>query len=116
MNRRGFLKLFASAAPVAVVAPTYFFAPIGGWKSDVIVNPDYYGIQWPYTIGGDVDGGMAYYEVGGPPKLIYPTVRETILPTGVVKRIKGVLEFPASTVGQDIIIEYKFSRRSRRGR
>jgi hypothetical protein len=31
MNRRNFLKLFASAAPVAVVAPTYFFAPVGGW-------------------------------------------------------------------------------------
>lgn len=31
MNRRNFLKLFAGAAPVAAVAPTYFFAPVGGW-------------------------------------------------------------------------------------
>lgn len=31
MNRRNFLKLLASAAPVAAVAPKYFFAPVGGW-------------------------------------------------------------------------------------
>jgi hypothetical protein len=42
MNRRGFLKLFGGAAAVATVAPTYFFSPIGGWKSDVIVNPTTY--------------------------------------------------------------------------
>jgi len=39
MDRRSFLKLFAAAGPVAVVAPKYFFAPVGGWKSDVIVHP-----------------------------------------------------------------------------
>lgn len=39
MNRRNFLKLFASAAPVAAVAPKYFFAPLGGWHSEVIANP-----------------------------------------------------------------------------
>jgi hypothetical protein len=33
MNRRYFLKLFAAAGPVAAVAPTYFFAPVGGWKT-----------------------------------------------------------------------------------
>ena len=31
MDRRSFLKLFAAAGPVAAVAPTYFFAPVGGW-------------------------------------------------------------------------------------
>lgn len=31
MNRRNFLKLLSAAAPVAAAAPTYFFAPIGGW-------------------------------------------------------------------------------------
>lgn len=39
MDRRGFLKLFAAAAPVAAIAPKYFFAPIGGWQSDVIHSP-----------------------------------------------------------------------------
>jgi len=39
MNRRSFLKLFATAGPAAVVAPTYFFAPVGGWHSDVIFHP-----------------------------------------------------------------------------
>jgi len=39
MNRRSFLKIFGLAAPVAAVAPTYFFAPIGGWKSEVIAHP-----------------------------------------------------------------------------
>lgn len=33
MNRRSFLSLFGSAAAVAAVKPTYFFAPVGGWKS-----------------------------------------------------------------------------------
>jgi hypothetical protein len=33
MNRRASLKLFAAAGPVAAVAPTYFFAPVGGWKT-----------------------------------------------------------------------------------
>jgi hypothetical protein len=40
VNRRGFLKLLGMAAPAAVVAPKYFFAPLGGWTSDVIVPPD----------------------------------------------------------------------------
>lgn len=40
MNRRSFLKLFAAAGPAAAIAPTYFFAPIGGWKSDLIINPN----------------------------------------------------------------------------
>lgn len=39
MNRRDFLRLFAAASPAAAVAPTYFFAPVGGWKSDLILNP-----------------------------------------------------------------------------
>ena len=37
--RRDFLRMLGLAAPVAAVAPTYVFAPIGGWRSDVIVNP-----------------------------------------------------------------------------
>lgn len=42
MNRRGFLKLFggaAAATAAAAIAPKYFFAPIGGWKSSILVNP-----------------------------------------------------------------------------
>jgi hypothetical protein len=30
MNRRGFLRLLGGAAP-AIIHPTYFFAPRGGW-------------------------------------------------------------------------------------
>jgi hypothetical protein len=37
MNRRSFLSLFAGAAAASTVS--YFLPPIGGWKSDVIVNP-----------------------------------------------------------------------------
>lgn len=36
MNRRRFLGLLAGAG--AASATSYFFAPIGGWKSDVIVH------------------------------------------------------------------------------
>jgi hypothetical protein len=39
MNRRRFLQMLGMAAPVAAVAPTYFFAPVGGWHSDVIAHP-----------------------------------------------------------------------------
>lgn len=46
LTRRGFLKMLGMAAPVAV-APTYFFAPIGGWKSDLIAQPmGLDGIPW----------------------------------------------------------------------
>lgn len=40
MNRRGFLKLFGNAAIVASTNPVHFIAPIGGWTSDVIINPN----------------------------------------------------------------------------
>lgn len=39
MNRRNFLRTLFGAAAVQA-APTYFLPPIGGWKSDVIVNPN----------------------------------------------------------------------------
>jgi hypothetical protein len=42
MDRRQFLRTLGLAAPVAVVAPTYFFAPIGGWHSDVIAHANFY--------------------------------------------------------------------------
>jgi hypothetical protein len=53
MNRRRFLAILAGAAPVAAVAPTYFFAPVGGWKSDVIVRP-------PEDVDEDEDGSLGY--------------------------------------------------------
>lgn len=34
--------MFGLGVGVATVAPTYFFSPIGGWKSDVIVHDDYF--------------------------------------------------------------------------
>lgn len=53
MDRRSFLKLFAAAGPVAAAAPTYFFAPVGGWKSDTIVNPF---VSPPWMAGDQVIG------------------------------------------------------------
>jgi len=31
MNRRSFLSMMGFVAPAAIVKPTYFFAPPGGW-------------------------------------------------------------------------------------
>lgn len=42
LSRRGFFRLLGAAAVAPVLEPIakrYFFSPIGGWKSDVIVNP-----------------------------------------------------------------------------
>lgn len=39
MHRRSFLRLLGFTAPVIAAKPTYFFAPIGGWESEVIANP-----------------------------------------------------------------------------
>ena len=46
LNRRNFLRLAAGA--VAVPTVSYFFAPVGGWKSDVIVHP-----QELYKLNGE---------------------------------------------------------------
>lgn len=35
LDRRGFLRLLGGAAVVGVVAPTYVFAPSGGWPPAV---------------------------------------------------------------------------------
>lgn len=35
LSRRGFLKMLGGAAVVTAVAPTYVFAPTGGWGSKV---------------------------------------------------------------------------------
>ena len=73
ITRRGFFGLFGAAAVAAVVKPTYFFAPIGGWTSDSIINPyepDL--IINPYDLWADpltpemVDSslfGLRYYQV-----------------------------------------------------
>jgi hypothetical protein len=62
MDRRSFLKLFAAAAPVAVVAPTYFFAPRGGWPQRFL-SVDY-GCVPDRTVAG-------LYLVGDPHSMIY---------------------------------------------
>jgi hypothetical protein len=46
VNRRGFLQLLAGSAAAAVAAAvaapkvSYFFAPVGGWESDIILQAD----------------------------------------------------------------------------
>ena len=45
MNRRDFLKSFLAAAPTAVVAPKYFFAPVGGWRAQPSVDPRLFAYQ-----------------------------------------------------------------------
>ena len=35
LSRRGFLRLLGGAAVVGVVAPTYVFAPSGGWNNGI---------------------------------------------------------------------------------
>jgi hypothetical protein len=37
-SRRGFLKMLGLAIPVAAAAPSYFFAPAGGWYSGGFVS------------------------------------------------------------------------------
>jgi hypothetical protein len=39
MNRRNFLRSFLGAAVVASTNPVHFIAPIGGWSSPTIINP-----------------------------------------------------------------------------
>jgi len=38
MDRREFLRMLGMAGPVAAAAPTYFFAPIGGWVQPTFVS------------------------------------------------------------------------------
>jgi hypothetical protein len=68
MNRRNFLRLLAGAA--AAPAVTYFLPPIGGWKSDVIVNPF---ASPPWMAGDQIIAdpslwGLPFYvsNIGGP--------------------------------------------------
>lgn len=63
MDRRGFLKLFATALPVAAVAPTYFFAPIGGWKSKAIWHSPW--DTWSYSPRSNVEIYNVAVPVGG---------------------------------------------------
>lgn len=82
MNRRSFLRILAGAAPVAAIAPTYFFAPLGGWKPVIsrfdmaqwmadrnirieTANITIYGIVWSVPLGdpevfydGPIYGGI----------------------------------------------------------
>ena len=56
INRRSFLRRLFGVA-TAAAAPTYFFAPIGGWKSDTIINPN----DWrPSAYHTMVDGPITY--------------------------------------------------------
>lgn len=52
MNRRHFLKLLSATAPVAAAAPTYFFAPRGGWhqRAGRIYPSVDYGEHSPYLM------------------------------------------------------------------
>jgi hypothetical protein len=70
MNRRGFLKLFATAAP------TYFLPPIGGWSSDVIVHPGIPGRHYDILKYDDVTQGPITYNdllSGGQSRYIHLT-------------------------------------------
>lgn len=39
MDRRSFFRGLFGAVAVASTNPVSFFAPIGGWSSDVLINP-----------------------------------------------------------------------------
>jgi hypothetical protein len=47
-TRRGFIGMLGAVA----VKPTYFFAPVGGWTSDVIINPNNLSKPQPINVAG----------------------------------------------------------------
>lgn len=63
----------------AVIAkPTYFFAPVGGWSSDVIINPANFHtaamtVSGGYTVDGRYHALQFYNEkFEGEPMVIFP--------------------------------------------
>jgi hypothetical protein len=64
-SRRGFLKMLSMAIPVAAAAPSYFFAPAGGW-----------------ACGGIISGGDPIY-IGS----VYRSCGELFIPPEMSKRI-----------------------------
>lgn len=63
MNRRGFLKLLGGAA--AASATAYFLPPIGGWKSDVIIDPHKGLVPVRMPIEINLGGTVGYYQPDG---------------------------------------------------
>jgi hypothetical protein len=53
LSRRSFLRFGAASAVVAATNPVHFLAPIGGWHSDVIFNPNLYGLY--LSTGNELD-------------------------------------------------------------
>lgn len=94
MNRRGFLKLFGGAAVAASANPVRFFAPIGGWKSDVIVNPNngIFGLQYWHvnSCSGSLAGiNRAIY----PGRLSTPNINlDAPLTAAAIRQIQPKLE------------------------
>ena len=67
MDRRGFLKMLGLAIPVAAAAPSYFFAPAGGWYMGGVV---------PALGMGNIQFGRGI--------LSFMPVGETILPKSLI--------------------------------
>ena len=87
MNRRSFLKLLGgsgAAAAAAVVAPeatkAFFFAPRGGWQSDVIVNPTLQD-AWLLSVKQPLSyiRGIPYYQITSPGVAIIGVKRQDSL-------------------------------------
>jgi hypothetical protein len=73
MNRRSFLSMMGFVAPAAIVKPTYFFAPPGGW-----------GVKLYSTIGAWAD---------------YPPFTGSVHPFVV----RDLLEDPRTATGIDLL-------------
>lgn len=85
MDRRAFLRFLGGAAPVAAVAPTYFFHPAQARAAAEIFGIPYYQTKPPY-IGDEYMGISRNRAPSVGPKLVkyprakYPGTFETLTP------------------------------------
>jgi len=118
MNRRDFLKTLGLVAPVAVVAPTYFFAPKGGWPFGELTwaTNNTQRLKWRHLTTEDIMLDFQRNQAGAamiPERILFGTGHEldSLAYVAGIERTPGLYKFPELTAIKQPETDQEFRKR-----
>lgn len=95
ITRRGLFRLLAGASAVAVAPKTYVFAPLGGWRSDVIAHsPEYIELETSASYYYSWEPYLKIMELGSEPSQRFEFLNTTasLFGTSIMRKYPSLMK------------------------